>query len=503
MSSSADSGIQWNADRSVVVETHLSVLFFFAERVLKYKKPLRFPFVDFTTIDSRHGACVEEVVSNQRLSRDVYLGVADVGFGGETLDHAVVMRRMPEDRSLATLVRLAHSGDGDPRLPLLLRRLAALIAGFHSSAERSAEISRGGEPETLARLWRGCIEGIRPYGGQFVPVDAAGELDVLASRYLAGRGQLLEERIANRRICDGHGDLLADDIYLLEDGPRVLDCIEFDARLRHVDVAADIAFLLMDLERMGAQDLAGVFLASYVDASGEVIPQSLLDFYIAERAAVRAEVACLRAAQGDTGAPAEAGRLVDIALGHLRASQVCLVVVSGLPGTGKSTLAAAAGEHLRWPVLGSDEIRHELFGEEGLAGRLGDDAYSPEATERTYETMLDRARIALGRGQSVVLDATFNERRRQVEAMEVAGSTSSSLVAIRCSVPMEVAARRVAERAVRGDDLSDADEDVLATLAGISEPWPEAVVIDTSGPAGEEALGELLSLVAAARSRGS
>ena len=466
-------------------ETHLSVLHFTDDLVLKFKKALRLPFVDFTSLESRRQACVEEVTANRRLSPDVYLGVAEVRLdsaeGSAVLDHAVVMRRLPAERSLAELVRQGAS-DLDPAL----ERLAAVLVDFHGRAERGPHVDERARPSALMATWQGCLDGLAAYGGSMVDGAALEEARRLALRYVTGRPALYEQRIAQGRVCDGHGDLLAGDIYLLSDGPRVLDCIEFDRRLRYLDVAADVAFLVMDLERLGAASLARLFLEAYQRLSGDAFPPTLFDNYVAERAAVRAEVACLRAAQTGAADGGEATLLLNMALDHLRRGRVVLGVVSGLPGTGKSTLAAALGERLGWPVLRSDEVRAELVdrGQQGplLAAEVPG-AYDAAVTERTYATLLEAARGALEMGQPVLLDATFSAPGWRQMAEALAGDTSSDLVVWRCQCPPEVAARRMRDRLAHGTDVSGADEKVARAMAasGGGAPWAGAIDVDTSG----------------------
>ncbi len=470
-----------------VVETHASVLVFYDDVVLKYKKPLRLPFVDFTSIEQRRRACDAEVASNRRLSPDVYLGVADVKMAAVLLDHAVVMRRLPEGRSLASM-----AASGDPALAGQLPRLARLLAMFHAGAERSEEIDAGARPSAIARTWRRCFDALTPFTAALGDTPSLEHVDGLATRYLRGRGPLFEERIAGGRVCDGHGDLLANDVFLLDDGPRVLDCIDFDDELRHIDVVADIAFLAMDLEHLGAPAVAREFVRSYREAAGDRFPVTLLHHYCAQRAVIRSEVACLRSTQrsaaGDQssvagGDRAQARSLLSLAHDHLEAGRVILGVVAGLPGTGKSTLARAVGERLGWPVLRSDDIRREIMGvrddAQPLTASFEAGAYAPAATARTYRTMLERAGELIVRGQPVVLDATFNDPafRRAVE--ELADTTTSDLVVLRCTVPPRVAEARVRARRQRGGDVSGADEGVVRAMAATAVPWSRAVTVDT------------------------
>jgi aminoglycoside phosphotransferase family enzyme/predicted kinase len=494
-----------------VVETHVSILVFLDDIVLKYKKALRLPFVDFTTPSARLAACRAEVDANSRLSPDVYLGVADVVMGDRVLDHAVVMRRLPPERNLAHLAS-AHAAELDDDL----HRLAAVLAAFHAGADRSPAIAAQGEPDVLARTWRGCMDTLRACAPADVATSLLARLDELAMRYLEGRGPLLAGRIQAGRVCDGHGDLLATDVFLLDDGPRVLDCVEFDPRLRFVDVIADVAFLAMDLESLGAPAAAAAFLHHYQQAAGDLFPPSLVHYYCAQRAVVRAEVAAIRAAQSGsvvarsgTGAarpgpgrpqqaPQGTAALLDLALGHLEEGRVVMGVVSGLPGTGKSTVAGALGAHLRWPVLGTDEIRRELVdpgAPRAPSAPFGAGAYAPEVTERTYRTLLDRARVALGLGQPVLLDATFTDPRWRRAAEEVARDAASDLVVLECRARTAVTTPRLRARQAHGADASAADESVARAMAVTARPWAGAVGIDTgeASPAGavEQALAIL------------
>ena len=485
-----------------VVETHVSVLVLGPERVLKFKKPVRLPFVDLSTAEARRQACEEEVRANRRLSPDVYLGVADVvlpspGTPGppedEVLDHAVVMRRLPDERRLGRLVR-----QGTEELGPALAALAGRLAAFHAAARRGPEIDEAARPEALVATWRRCLDTLEPFAGRLVDAGTLADVRRLALRYLEGRGPLLGRRIAEGRICDGHGDLLADDVFLLGDGPRVLDCIDFDPALRHVDVIADVAFLAMDLERLGAPQLAETVLAAYEAAAGERFPESLVHHYLAQRATVRAEVACLRAGQPG-GSGGEAAAHLELAAAHLRRGRVVLAVVCGLPGAGKSTLARAVGERRGWPVLRSDEVRRDLVAPRWrgpLTEAAFPGAYHAATTARTYLTMLERARTLAGEGRSVLVDATFGDDDARRAAECAAASAAADLVVLHCRAPRRVREARMAGRAGAGDDVSGADAGVARAMAasGADAPWPGELEVDTgAGIAGTlgAALGAL------------
>jgi uncharacterized protein len=311
--------------------------------------------------------------------------------------------------------------------------------------------------------------------------DLLAEIERLTRDFLSGRAPLFASRVAGGRILDGHGDLLADDIFLLDDGPRVLDCLEFDDRLRWLDGLDDIAFLAMDLERLGAPELGGLLLDRYAEHTGDPAPGSLREHYLAYRAFVRARVACLRHVQGDGSAAEDAARYAGIAVRHLRRGRVRLMVVGGLPGTGKSTLAGQLADELGAVLLSSDRVRKELAGIDPLAHAAAPyrgGIYATEHTARTYDELLRRAEQLLGRGESVVLDASWTQPAARKQAQTVAKRTHSQLVPLRCDAPAELAERRIRSRT---GSMSDADAAIAAAMAADTTPWPDATTIDTTG----------------------
>jgi len=477
---------------AAVAETHISVVVFVGDRAYKLKKPVSFGFLDFSTRELREQACHREVALNRRLAPDVYEGVADVtGPDGRPWDHLVVMRRLPADRRLSTLVTTGVDVADH------LRELARLVAAFHAAADRSPEIDDAATPASVSDWWTRNLGEMRRFAGSLLPQPAFEEVQQLARRYVAGRRHLFERRIEHGAVVDGHGDLLADDVFCLDDGPRAIDCIEFDDRLRHNDVLADVAFLAMDLERLGAPALAGEFLAAYREFAGETWPDSLVHHYLAQRAVVRAKVTALRVDQGDADAADLARRFLELAHEHLAAGRVRLVLVGGLPGTGKSTLSGALSDAAGWVLLRSDEVRKDAAGighEQSAAAGYLEGLYSHTHTVATYNELLERARTALELGESVVLDASWTDARERSAAAALADDVAADLVALRCDAPRELAAERVDARARRGGDASDASAAVAAAMAADADPWPAATVVDTTGTP-DEALSAALDAV--------
>jgi aminoglycoside phosphotransferase family enzyme/predicted kinase len=462
-----------------VAETHAAVVFLAGDRACKLKKPVNLGFLDFSTPQARAAACAREVELNREFAPDVYLGVAELrGPDGQVCDHLVVMRRMPAARRLSTLVCSPAPVAGP------LRQVARVLAARHAKAARGPQIAEQGSRDALHSRWADNIEQTRAIQARLAPrepLDPAviEEAERLALRFLAGRAPLFDARIRDGRIVDGHGDLLADDIFCLDDGPRILDCLDFDDRLRWLDGLDDAAFLAMDLERLDALALAEQFMAAYADHSGDPAPVSLRHHYVAYRAFVRVKIACLRVGQGDPAAGFEARDLAEVALRHLRAGAVTLVVIGGLPGTGKSALAGAVAGRLGFTVLNSDRIRKELAGlpaETSARTSYGSGIYTGEWTERTYAELLHRAAVLLAHGESVITDASFASARQRTAAAVAAAGASADLVQLRCTASRELAARRMSART---GAVSDADQAIAGQMAAVAEPWPHATVIDT------------------------
>ena len=291
-------------------------------------------------------------------------------------------------------------------------------------------------------------------------------------------------------VRDGHGDLLADDIFCLDDGPRILDCLAFAEALRVGDVLLDIAFLAMDVERLAGPDAAETLLREYQELSDEHHPELLAHHYIAYRAGVRAKVAQLRCEQGDDAAEGVSSH-VELCLRHLEDGRVRLVLVGGGAGVGKSTLALDMARALRWTALSTDEIRREgagLASGEHAFAPPGEGLYEPARVDAVYRTMIDRARLLLERGEAVILDASWTAASHRRQARDLATSTGSELVEIECRLPPAIAKERIARRLASLDVPSDATPAVVDHQAAVRDPWPEAEAADMAQPPDEIAV---------------
>ncbi|UGT67825.1 AAA family ATPase [Nocardia gipuzkoensis] len=458
-------------------ETHTGLVVLCGDRAYKAKKPVVTDFLDFGTPENRERACARELELNQRLAPDVYLGLAHLTDPeGGADEPIIVMRRMPEaSRLSATLAEPARDA-------VELSALAETLARFHAGGRRDADIDRAGTPAQLRRRWENLLRPLQQYPHAPSDPSILARAEYMAVRYIDGRTSLLTERIADGRMVDGHGDLLAEDIFVLPDGFRILDCLDFDDELRYVDSLDDAAFLAMDLEFLGYPEQSDAFLNCYLRAAGDSPPPSLRHHYIAYRAMVRAKTDHIRADQGDVEAAGRAERHLDLAVEHLEQGAVRLVLVGGLPGTGKSTVAARLAAATGAVVISSDSVRAELRTTgsiAGAAGVFGAGAYRSAAKALVYAQMLEQARQRLERGVSVILDASWTDSDQRARAAALADETRSDLVPLRCVCPQPLAAERISARP-QGD--SDATPAIAAALAATVTPWPEAIVLDTAQP---------------------
>jgi len=469
---------------AAIAETHISWVVLLGDRAYKLLKPVDHGFLDHRSREARERACHRETEVNRRFAPDVYLGVLDVvDEEGRVRDHLLEMRRMPAERRLSALL-------ATPEAPALVREAAQAVAAFHARAPTSPKIARAGSPERLRANWDQGLDQVDAVAADLLPAAERGRVRELAHRYLAGREPLLARRVEDGWVRDGHGDLLADDVFCLADGPRFLDCLAFDDGLRHADVLADAAFLAMDLEAHGDAGLAELLLDSWAGALGEEHPASLADHYVAYRAHVRAKVTSLRHAQGDAAAAPLARRLHGLALAHLERSRVRLVLVGGAPGTGKSTVAAALAERIGWTVLSSDALRAGVAGgtaggAAGVAGAsggpdpYGEGRYAPERRAGVYASLLEGAAGLLALGEPVILDASWGDAARREAARSLARSAHADVVELRCEAPETLTARRIAERLAAGRGPSEATPEIARRLAADADRWPEASPLPT------------------------
>ncbi len=459
---------------ATAVETHISRLFFGGDRVYKLLKAVSYDYLDHSTPERRAASIEAEYELNRRLAPDVYLGTADLYEHGEISDRMLIMRRLPEDRKLSALV-------DQPDFVDRLRRIAHDVAAFHASAPPVAERWPMTSADGLLGLWNSSFDDIAPWTGSLIPVADHDRTRLLATEYLEHSTALFDRRRRDGLVRDGHGDLTADDIFVLDDGPRILDCLAFDPAYRISDVLADVAFLVMDVERLAGPEPARQLMQFYCEFSGEHHPSSLAHHYVAYRAHVRCKVALQRYAQGDEGSAHVAARRHSQTLDHLVRARRRVILVGGGPGAGKSTVARALADRFNWSVIDSDTLRKDLRGVDHDDHEVDDhpELYTEGTTDDTYATLCRHAGLLLDAGESVVIDATWSDGDHRALVRRLATEHGAGITEFECRVDPGLARERIAQRRRDGHDASDATPELVVEMARRRHPWPEAVGLDT------------------------
>ncbi len=480
-----DPSIYPHGPRSVELrDTHISWVFLAGDLAYKVKKPVVFPFLDYGTLERRHRMCHEEVRLNRRLAPRIYLGVVGITRRGdrysltreddpEAIEFAVEMRRVEEERSLASLAA------ADQLEPSQLAAVAARLARFHSEAPEAPVERR--DISVLVDTLDENLATLREAGGDILGSDRLDAAERFTRCFLAARRGELEGRARAGLVRDCHGDLRAEHVIVPDRGDLyVYDCVEFNPALRQIDVAADIAFLVMDLARLGAEGAALGLLDDYRRAGGDPGDDALVAFFAAYRAWVRAKVACLRALELPQCDPERAAKEVEarelLTLGHRfawSARRPLLLVISGVAGSGKTTLARRLAELGGWPHISSDVTRKRLGGLRPTE-RGGDRLYSPELTARTYAEMGRLAGEELARNGAAIVDATFHRRTEPTAFRDGLGNPSAPVLSVECTAPLDVLLARARERELQGDSVSDAGVAVIRQQLAEREPVGES-----------------------------
>lgn len=454
-----------------IKHTHISVVFLVGPYAYKVKKPLDLGFLDFTTLEKREHFCHEEVRLNRPRAPSVYLGVVPITADGdrlriegrgEVVEYAVKMERLSPE---GTLRRYLARREVTPEL---ITRVARRIAELHGEADSGPEIARFGAFEVVSGNALENFDQSESHVGETVSQEVFQRLRALTEAELEKHQPLIVRRAKNDVPRDTHGDLHLDHIYVQqsEAPPRdllIVDCIEFNDRLRYSDPVADMGFLHMDLLFHGRRDLAEIFADAYFESAGDPEGRSLLPLYAAYRAAVRGKVEGMGFFQESVSQEVREGErrkarahwLVGLAALEPPFRRPCLVLVGGLPGTGKSTLARDLGSSAELVSLSA-------------AADLEDSFHSPDWTDQTYRECLRRARELLFRGERVVVDATFRDEAHRLDFVRLSEEMSVPLVILECAADRDQVRKWMQER--KGDS-SDADWEIYSQVEEAWEPY--------------------------------
>jgi uncharacterized protein len=393
----------------------------------------------------------------------------------------VKMRRLPDEGMMTPLLERGAV------TPALIAGLARRIAAFHAGAEQNEIIKAVGGLDTVKANWLENFEQTEGYIGRTITREQFDDIRAFVENIVEGDPELFRERVADGRVRDCHGDLRADAVcFLPEGGICIFDCIEFNERFRFSDVAADIAFLAMDLEHRGRQDLSDILMTNYLaDAQDGTLPL-LMPFYKCYRAYVRGKVDGFQIDQPEIEegqrhlAREVSASYFEVAHSYTtQPSPHTLFITVGVTGSGKSYLANALAARIGAALLSSDVIRKRLAGVESTERHwepFEQGIYAPEVTERTYEALFEEARAWLDRGKPVIIDASFLKRQHRETARQLAFELETGFLALECDADEATIVERLSER--RGGErvVSDGRWEIYRQQQEHRDPVDELLV---------------------------
>jgi aminoglycoside phosphotransferase family enzyme/predicted kinase len=482
-----------------VLETHISWVILTGDYAYKIKKPVRFDFLDFSTLALRRQYCREEVRLNSRYAADLYLQVVEI-YGdprhpsfqgkGEPREYAVKMKQFPQDALLSRLV-----GRGG-LLEKHIDAMAEEIAAFHDRAARADETDPFGRPDRVHQWALENFDEIRSFLHDRTAQTQLEELYVWTEEEYPRRLDRFQDRKRSGGIRECHGDLHLGNMFLEGDRIRLFDCIEFNRELRWIDVMSEAAFVIMDLCDRDEPAFGQRFLNRYLQHTGDYGGLGVLAYYFVYRALVRAKVTLLRLSQGHLNEEESAGiweayrGYIDLARGMCRRPAPLLLLTHGVSGSGKSHLAAPMSEYLNAVHVRSDIERKRLYGY-GMEARtdssLKAGIYTPEASARTYSRLEEIAAAVLAGGYPVVIDAAFLKREQRRRFLELGRRLGAETVILDFQAPEAVLRERVLQRQRAGGDPSEAGVDVLEMQLRDQEPlseeeWRCTLAVDGADP---------------------
>jgi uncharacterized protein len=492
-----------NVDTVELVQTHISWVLLAGDYAYKIKKPVKLPFVDFSSAEARRRFCEDELALNRRLAPELYLEVLTIGGSREdpklgdepAIEHAVRMKRFPAQARLDR--RLARSGPD----AAAIRALAELLAGFHAGL---APVTADADREA-ARLRAAALENIdelEPRAGSDREREALGALRAWTEAESDRLAERLRARRAAGAVRECHGDLHLENLVELDDRIVPFDALEFDRELRTIDVLNETAFLTMDLLAHGHSDAAFTFLNRYLEVGGDYDGLDLLRYFLVYRALVRAKVRALGQQQGarlDSGNDGP-GPYFRLAVALLDTGAPLLVITHGLSGSGKTTATEALIAQLPALRLRSDLERKRLHGlaaDTRSGSAVGGGLYDESATATTYRRLEQCAARGLAGGFNIIVDATFLERERRDDFRRLAGVAGAGFAIVDFRAPESVLRERVSKRSRERSDASEADIDVLNHQLAHAEPLTDeerelTVAVDTTATSDPEEIAAAL-----------
>jgi uncharacterized protein len=503
----------YHPDWVKIVHTHASIVAIAPPYVFKIKKPVDLGFLDFRTLASRKANGEREMQLNSRLCQDLYVGLipiyqrqGKISFepGGEVLEYALQMKHLPEGYFLHELVAKGQVQG------LTLEPVLQVLQQFYRQQSLDTSLLPYADIPHLTKNGEENLAVLEKLPPDMAAPEAVAAIRAYQQAFLTSHESLFQQRLREGRIKDGHGDLHLDHIHLHEGRVCIYDCIEFNDRFRYLDVAADIAFLVMDLDFHHRPDLAAYTANRFAALMHDPDLLLLLDFYTCYRACVRAKVEGIRAEQPEVPESERAEsrkrviRYLQLALRYaLAGSRPVVFLVGGRIGSGKSTLARRLAQLLGMAYISGDAERKASAGLPLYArtsAQMREWLYSPEKTRENYLRLLGQAQQRVKQNQGVIVDATFGKKEHRAAFMESFARQKIPYYFIEAQASDGVIRARLQEREQNREVVSDARLDDFDTLSQVFEAMkeiPPANRVEVSTESGlDETMRNLLRLIA-------
>ena len=464
-----------------LVQTHISYVVLTGEYAYKMKKPVDLGFLDFSTLDKRRHYCHEELRLNKLSAPALYLEVLPIvemdggyrfaapGEDEDAVEYALKMRQFDEGQLLTNVFERGELTE--ERIVEIAQKLAAL----HRASLTNDAIAEFGRPESVAAMAEENYGHVRPFIGTTQDEEQFKATKAFTDAFIRENGAIFERRRVGGKIRECHGDLHLNNICIHDGRIEFFDRIEFTDLFKNIDVIYDLAFLMMDLQFRGRKDLANILANTYLEQTGDYEGALLLPLYLTMRAYIRGKVNSIRQAdqhldaEKRSAAIEEAKAYFKHAWEYTRPKQGAVLCMSGLSGSGKSTIARRLAQPLDALHLRSDAVRKHLAGiplEE-----TSETLYTEDMTRRTYGELARLGMQLAAEGFTVVLDARFGRAEERREAIESAEARGLRLKFLLCSTGLATMKQRLRDRAA---DVSDATSALVDQQAAEFEAFSEA-----------------------------
>ncbi|BAQ64581.1 hypothetical protein GM3709_1346 [Geminocystis sp. NIES-3709] len=473
-----------------IVQTHCSNVFLTGNYAYKLKKEVDFGFLDYSTLTKRKYFLEAELVMNSSIAPELYLEVIPISLKHQKLffndnsnpvDYVLKMIQFPQENLLINVFEAGKLTENN------MKDLGKLVAQFHKNTPTNEYINNFGSVEKIAESINQNYAQTQKYIGIAQTQEKYLQTKFFTDNYLIINKHIFERRQVDRKIRECHGDLHLKNICIWHDKILLFDRIEFSESFRFVDVMYDVAFVVMDLDSKGEEKLANVFLNTYLEQTGDWEGLQVLPLYLSRQAYVRAKVtsfllddsALSKIEQEKAQKTAE--QYYNLAFKYTQKSLGKLILMSGLSGSGKSTIASKIAKKTKGIHIRSDAVRKHLAGI-SLEGKGENNLYCADMTNKTYERLLYLGKLLIKQGFTVILDAKFDRVCLRQPVLEFALNENIDLQIIYCTAPLNILHDRLNERK---DDISDATAELLFQQEKMLEPFTEiekpfVKTIDTS-----------------------